>query len=83
MKIVLCFTAVILEIEDREKFLADMEMLGQGSKYRASIIHTIQDRISKLEALLSKLAVKYKLKEVTDMANKYRKKPGTPKTEWF
>ncbi|XP_022175116.1 UPF0193 protein EVG1 homolog [Myzus persicae] len=64
--------SVILEIEDREKFLADMEGLGQGSKYSASIIHEIRDRIKKLKVFVSKTGCSHRLADVNDMANKYR-----------
>lgn len=72
--------AVILEIEDREKFLSDMEDLGQGSKYSASIIHEICDRIKKLEAFVSKNACKHRLAEVKSIADKYQIPLGLPKT---
>ncbi|XP_003241609.1 UPF0193 protein EVG1 homolog [Acyrthosiphon pisum] len=72
--------SVILEIEDREKFLSDMEALGQGSKYSASIIHEICDRIKKLEAFVSKNACKHRLADVKGMADKYRMPLGLPKT---
>ncbi|CAI6369568.1 unnamed protein product [Macrosiphum euphorbiae] len=71
--------AVILEIEDREKFLSDMEALGQGSKYSASISHEICHRIRKLEAFVSKNACKHRLADVKDIAHKYRIPLGLPK----
>jgi len=71
---------VILEIEDREQFLSDMEDLGQGSKYSASIIHEICDRIKKLEAFVSKNSCSHRLADVKDIANKYRIPLGLPKT---
>ncbi|XP_026814313.1 UPF0193 protein EVG1 homolog [Rhopalosiphum maidis] len=72
--------SVILEIEDREKFLSDMEDLGQGSKYNASIIHEICDRIKKLEVFVSKNACSYRQADVQGIANKYRIPLGSPKT---
>lgn len=71
--------AVLLEIEDREKFLYDMELLGQGTKYSSSIYHEICDRIKKLEAFVSKSSSGYRLLEVQDIANKYRRPMGSPK----
>ncbi|XP_015379382.1 PREDICTED: UPF0193 protein EVG1 homolog [Diuraphis noxia] len=72
--------SVILEIEDREQFLSDMENLGQGSKYSASIIHEICDRIKKLEAFVSKNSCNHRMTDVKDIANKYRIPLGLPKT---
>jgi len=71
---------VILEIEDREKFLTDMEDLGQGSKYSATIIHEICDRIKKLEVFVNKNACSYRQADVRAIANKYRIPLGSPKT---
>ena len=34
---ILLLVVVLLEIEDRRKFLAEMESLGQGAKYRTLI----------------------------------------------
>lgn len=72
------FTA-ISEIEDRERFLWDMEALGQGSKYKASIIHEICDLTKKLETLVSKMPFSYRNADVLNIANKYRKPLSTPK----
>ncbi|CAH1714250.1 UPF0193 protein EVG1 homolog isoform X2 [Aphis gossypii] len=72
--------SVILEIEDREKFLTDMEDLGQGSKYSATIIHEICDRIKKLEVFVNKNACSYRQADVRAIANKYRIPLGSPKT---
>ncbi|XP_025201115.1 UPF0193 protein EVG1 homolog [Melanaphis sacchari] len=72
--------SVILEIEDREKFLSDMDDLGQGSKYSASIIHEICDRIKKLEVFVTKTACSYRQADVLGIAKKYRIPLGSPKT---
>ncbi|VVC27052.1 Uncharacterised protein family UPF0193 [Cinara cedri] len=72
--------SVILEIEDREKFLYDMESLGQGYKYSPSIIHEIVDRIKKLEAFVSKMSSGYRLADVREISEKYRRPLGSPKT---
>lgn len=71
--------AAIMEIEDREKFLADMETLGQASKYRTCIIDEIRDRIKKIEAFMGKTSCSYRLTVVRDIANKYRKPMGSPR----
>jgi len=71
---------VILEIEDREKFLTDMDDLELGSKYSASIIHEICDRIKKLEVFVNKNACSYRQADVRAIANKYRIPLGSPKT---
>lgn len=72
--------SVISDIEDREKFLSDMDSLGQGSKYNASIIHEICDRIKKLQTFFSKSTCSYRKIEVQNIANKYQKPLGSPKT---
>lgn len=74
---------VILEIEDREKFLLEMEMLGQGSKYRPPIIQTIQDRLRQLETICKLACSHYRLKEIQDIDKKYRNVPESPKPEWL
>lgn len=71
---------MILEIEDREKFLTDMEDLGQESKYSASIIHEICVRIKKLEMFVNKNGCSYRQADVHAIANKYRIPQGSPKT---
>lgn len=77
------YITVISEIEDREKFLADMEMLGQGTKYSASITHEIRDRIKKLDAFFEKTPCDYRKTDVHEIGNKYRKPFGTRKTVWI
>lgn len=74
---------MILEIEDREKFLSEMEMLGKGSKYRPPIIQTIQDRIRQLETICKLACSNYRLKEIQEIDKKYKSSPRSPKTEWF
>lgn len=71
--------AAISEIEDREKFLSDMQLLGKGSPNSARIIHEIRHRIKTLEMIISKTTCKYRASDVQNIANKYRKPPGTPK----
>jgi len=45
------FEEVLLEIEDRRKFLAEMESLGQGAKYRTLINTEISQKIRELELI--------------------------------
>lgn len=71
--------AAISEIEDREHFLMDMEVLGQGFKYKTSIIHEICDLTKKLETLASKMPLSYRKTDVQNIANRYRKPLNSPK----
>lgn len=50
---VICYylNAVTEEIEERRKFLEEMENLGQGKEYRSRILAEISQRVRELEVL--------------------------------
>ncbi|XP_050533873.1 uncharacterized protein LOC126901462 [Daktulosphaira vitifoliae] len=64
--------SVILEIEDREKFLSNMEILGQAAKYRESITFEIRDRVRHLQEFLRKTSSTHRQTDIQKIALKYR-----------
>lgn len=57
-----------------------MELLGQGPKYRSTIIHEICVRIKKLEDFVNKTSFKYRIADIQNIADKYRIPLESPKT---
>ncbi|XP_050528121.1 uncharacterized protein LOC126898223 [Daktulosphaira vitifoliae] len=63
--------SIILEIENREKFLIDMEMLGKEAMYQDSIINEIHFHIKHLQEFYRKTNSYYRKVEVEEIATKY------------
>ncbi|XP_050437196.1 UPF0193 protein EVG1 homolog [Adelges cooleyi] len=65
--------SVISEIEDREKFLSDMEVLGDAAKYEKLMFGEILDRIRHLQEFSRKTTNSYRKGDIQAIAVKYQK----------
>lgn len=75
------FDELQLEIEDRQKFLAEMEALGQGDKYRTIIATEVSQKIREMEIIDKRRSRELEEMMRKDSAASKKEEKGIPEAD--